>query len=287
MESDLQLEIGPFSERVGVSPDLLRVWERRYGLLEPQRTPNGRRLYGHLDEQRVKAMNRALARGLRAREAAHAALAGSPHPEADERTATELDEVTQRLRRALDALDDSSAQEQLDQLFAGYSVDSALSHVILPYLHELGERWASDEIGVGHEHFAANLIQGRLMGLAHLWDSGTGARALLACAPGEQHTLGLLCFGLSLRSRGWRITYLGADTPIPAVAQVAASLDPACIVLSSVSASVFEQVRKPLARLAKRYRVALGGAGARPKLARKLGATALEGDPVSEAARLS
>jgi MerR family transcriptional regulator, light-induced transcriptional regulator len=287
MESDLLVEIGPFSERVGVSPDLLRVWERRYGLLAPRRTPNGRRLYGHLDEQRVKAMNRGLARGLRAREAARAALAGSPQSEADVRITTELDDVTQRLRRALDALDDSGAQEQLDHLFAGYSVDSVLSNVILPYLHELGERWACDEIGVGHEHFAANLIQGRLLRLAHPWDGGTGARALLACPPGEQHTLGLLCFGLSLRSRGWRITYLGADTPIPAVAQVAASLDPACIVLSSVSASVFEQARKPLARLAKRYPLVLGGAGARPKLARKLGATALEGDPVSEAARLS
>jgi hypothetical protein len=106
---------------------------------------------------------------------------------------------------------------------------------VLPYLHELGERWASGEASVGQEHFASQLIRGRLLGLARGWDRGSGPRALLACAPGEQHDLGLIVFGVALRARGWRITYLGQDTPLETLAESARSLGPLAIVISSVS----------------------------------------------------
>ena len=282
-DCDSLLPIGAFSRRVGVSPELLRVWERRYGLLSPARTSNGRRLYSARDEQRVKEMSRGLARGLRAREAARRACRAGD----DAGTATELEEVTRRLWRMVTTFDGPGAEAQLDRLFGGYGVEPALSGVILPFLREVGERWACGEVGVGHEHFAATLVQARLLGLARGWDGGNGPPALLACPPGERHTLGLLCFGLSLRSRGWRITYLGADTPIDAVGEVADAVKPARIVLSSVSPDVYESAREPLTDLAGRHRVALAGQGADEAFAEMLGAAALTGDAVLEAAALA
>jgi MerR family transcriptional regulator, light-induced transcriptional regulator len=80
----------------------------------------------------------------------------------------------------------------------------------MPYLRELGERWARNEIAVAQEHFASRLIEGRPLTLARGWNRGPGRRAVLACPSGEQHTLPLVCFGLVLRTRGWRIVYLGA-----------------------------------------------------------------------------
>jgi DNA-binding transcriptional MerR regulator len=286
MASDAYLEIGAFSERVGVSADLLRAWERRYGLPRPVRTPNGRRLYSRADEQIVKTMRRALAQGVRAAEAARLAR-GEADGTSDTAAAPELAALGSRLRAALDDLDDTRAQKELDHLFGTYSADTALAQVILPYLSELGERWACAELGVGDEHFASNLISGRLLGLARRWDDGDGQRALLACPPGEQHTMGLLCFGLALRMHGWRITYLGADTPTDAIAQVAESVLPAQIVLASVSRRVFRDAADQLTDLARRMPLAVAGAGAGPQIATALGARLLPSDPVTEAARLA
>jgi MerR family transcriptional regulator, light-induced transcriptional regulator len=82
----------------------------------------------------------------------------------------------------------------------------------------VGERWQDGRLSVAQEHFATNLIRGRLLGLARGWGAGSGHRAVLACVPGELHDIGLIVFGLCLRERGWRITYLGADTPPLSVA---------------------------------------------------------------------
>jgi DNA-binding transcriptional MerR regulator len=285
---DAYMQIGPFSRSVGVSADVLRAWERRYGLPRPARTANGRRLYGTADARVVRAMREALERGVPAAEAARLAIAGQPEPApAQAVDRGELADLRRELDGALGRLDDERAQEHLDRLFGVYSVDAALSEVVLPYLRELGERWAAGEIGVGHEHFASNVILGRLSSLARKWDAGHGPRALLAAPPGEFHTIGLLSFGLALWTRGWRITYLGADTPVDALAELAATLAPAQVVLASVRADLYVQAGDPLAELAARVPLALGGAGAHPSLGARLGVGVLEGDPVAEAARLA
>jgi MerR family transcriptional regulator, light-induced transcriptional regulator len=286
--TDTYMQIGAFSRSVGVSADVLRAWERRYGLPRPRRTENGRRLYGRADAQLVAAMRRALERGVPAAEAARLATAEPAEPAAPEAVdGGELGALRAELDGALARFDDASAHEQLDRLFGVYSVDAALAEVVLPHLRELGERWACGEIGVGHEHFASNLIHGRLLSLARKWDAGHGPRALLAAPAGELHTIGLLAFGLALWTRGWRITYLGADTPVSALAQVAETLEPAQIVLAGTRADVYVAAEDGLAELAGRVPLALGGAGAEPSLGRRLGAAVLDGDPVSEAARVA
>jgi DNA-binding transcriptional MerR regulator len=284
---DGYLTIGPFSQRVGISVDLLRAWERRYGLPRPTRTANGRRLYTDADLQLVTAMRRALGRGMPAAEAARVAASMSTGSAPPTDAAGQLSALRTRLSDALTAFDDARGQEQLDRLFGAYTVDTALSEVILPCMHELGERWAGNELGVGHEHFASNLIQGRLLGHARKWDEGNGPLAVLACPSGEHHTIGLLCFGLALRARGWRITYLGADTPAATLFELAGSLRPARVVLASVRSETYLDAGTMLSDLARTVPVSLGGAGARAPAVADLGADVLAHDPVTEAARLA
>ena len=114
-----------------------------------------------------------------------------------------------QLRHALDEFDEAGAHAALDRLLSAFTLDTVLRDAVLPYLHELGERWQRGEASIGQEHFASVLLRGRLLGLARGWGSGGSRRALLACLPGEQHDLGLICFGLALRGHGWRITFLG------------------------------------------------------------------------------
>jgi DNA-binding transcriptional MerR regulator len=280
-----RLRIGELSRRVGESPELLRAWETRYGLVAPERTAGGLRLYSEQDERRVRAMRSHINAGLAAAEAARLvklAEDGGPEP-----PALTLAEIEAELERSFDALDEPAAQAALDRLLVAFGLRQALAEVILPFLHRLGERWAAAQATVAQEHFASNIIAGRLRGLATGWGDGVGPRAVLACPPGELHELGLLSFGLALRERGWRITYLGADTPPEVITAALDQLSPTIIVLAAISRERFLDSADELTALAARARVGLAGAGASRSLADGLGAELLAGQLVDVAAALT
>ena len=277
------LRIGELSRRAGVTPELLRAWERRYGLLQPTRSPGGLRLYSPDDVERVRRMQQHLAEGLAAAEAAALAAESRESPE----LAFDPSAARRDLGAALEAFDEPYAQAVLDSLLSLTMLDSMLSEVVLPYLHDLGERWERGEITVAQEHFASAVLRGRLLGLARGWGRGFGPQAMLACLPGEQHDLGLIVFGLALRARGWRIAYLGGDLPIESVLSAARAVDPAFVVLSAVDTESFSRNMAELKSLARTRSICLGGAGATEAEAEAIGATLLDGGPVEEAQRLT
>jgi DNA-binding transcriptional MerR regulator len=306
------LRIGELARRLGVSQDLLRAWERRYGLLKPVRSPGGFRLYSSADEQRVHRMQSHLARGLAAAEAARAALdeeadrsvtaeSLQPAPAAEftpagasARPETPLAGTdhgltgpAEELRRALDELDGPAAEAVLDRLFADFTVETTLRQVLMPYLRELGDRWANDSLGIASEHFASNLLRARLASLTRGWGQGRGPCAVLACPPGERHDLPLLAFGVVLHRNGWRIVYLGADTPLAELARTVQEKQPDAVVLAAVTAERFQRAIPELVTLARTTPLRLAGAGATTTIADTTGATVLTGDPVTAAQQLT
>jgi MerR family transcriptional regulator, light-induced transcriptional regulator len=283
MSVEGDLRIGELSRRTGVRPELLRAWERRYGLLRPARSVGGFRLYSGADVRRISAMQRHLERGVAAAEAARLALAEDAQEMEREHDRPALTKLTADLREALDGLDESGAHRALDGLLASFTLETVLARAILPYLAELGERWARGEVSVGQEHFASNVLRGRLLALARGWDAGAGPRAVLACAPGEQHDLGLISFGLVLRGRGWRIAFLGPDTPVESAFETVRSLGADLVVISATDVERFSGSIEPLARLADAVRVAVAGAGATRELAEATGAERLDLGPVEAA----
>jgi DNA-binding transcriptional MerR regulator len=275
--SEEVLRIGELSKRSGVSPELLRAWERRYGLLHPTRSAGGLRLYSTADLERVRLMRLHLASGVAAAEAASLALrenTASPSSARDE------------LAEALDSYDEPRAQALFDRQLAVMTVDALLSDVVMPYLRDLGDRWQRGEVTVAQEHFAAAVLRGRLLGLARGWGLGVGPLAVLACLPGEQHDLGLIAFGLALRARGWRIVHLGPDAPLETVEDACRRLEPGLVVLHAVTRERVEPVAAAIRDLARHHRVALGGAAAAPD---GLGddVLLLRGDVISEATRVA
>jgi len=281
---DKLLRIGELSRRVGVPVESLRAWERRYGLLDPSRTQGGFRLYGEDDVARVLAMRANLERGLFAAEAARLALADDV---GDEPAAPGPVVDADELAAALDRFDEAGAQRALDSLLAALTLDVVLRDVLLPYLHELGERWERGEVSVAQEHFASNLIRGRLMSLARSWDRGMGPRALLACVEGERHDLPLVCFGLALRGHGWRISYLGADTPIASLAEALRTLAPDAVVVSGTVRGAFGATATKLRKIALDAPLFVAGAAADEAVARRVRGTLLSGDPVVAAETLA
>jgi methanogenic corrinoid protein MtbC1 len=110
-----------------------------------------------------------------------------------------------------------------------------------------------------------------------------GPLAVLACAPGEQHDLGLVSFGLALHARGWRIAYLGPDTPMGTLLETTDMLGPQLVVVSATAPQRLSRARDELTALGRVTPLALAGAGAREALAEAVGARLMAGDPVTEA----
>ena len=277
------LRIGELARRSGVSADLLRAWERRYALLTPVRSAGGYRLYSDDDEARVRSMQAHLSQGLSAAEAARLvreATAAVPQngPPADLATA---------LWSALDAFDDAGAQAAFDRLVAAFSIEAVAETAILPYLRTLGDRWRDGDASVAQEHFATGLLRARLLGLARGGDRGAGPRALLACPPGERHDLGLIILGLALRDRGWRVTFLGPDTPIETLAAAADQLAPDVVVLCSLTRDPLARATAGIARMASSRPVLLAGPGADAEVAERSRARLLAGGPIEAAGEVS
>lgn len=276
------LRIGELARRTGVNPALLRAWERRYGLIEPERTPGGFRLYSEGDERRVRAMVENIAGGLAAAEAARLAL-----DEVSDTATASATGAEPELLAALLAFDETAAHAALDRLLAEYSRETVLVEHVLPVLRDLGESWAGGQVTVAQEHFASGLLRGRLLGLARGWDGGAGPRAILGCPPGELHDLGLVAFGLLLRELGWRITMVGADTPLETLRSAVIALRPDVVVLAATAEDRFVDATTEIAALADVSRVVIGGAGATENAAARAGVRALSLDPVRAAAQLS
>jgi DNA-binding transcriptional MerR regulator len=277
------MRISEFSARVEVSPTLLRAWEQRYGLLTPRRAAGGARLYTAIDEARVRMMKRHLAQGISAAQAAELVLAARMSIRAgtgDVVTTGELERATGAIRDALDRYDETGAQLALQSVLTAHTPISVIRDLIIPYMRDTGERWAAAHISTAQEHFASNFFVARLLALSRGWDHGLGPRALLACGPDDQHTIALIAFGIALHDLGWRITYLGADTPIDMTVAAATQLQPDLITLSiSINDHPSEHQLQKL--LSSRWPLALAGPGTTSEHAGRSGARHIAEDPIT------
>jgi DNA-binding transcriptional MerR regulator/methylmalonyl-CoA mutase cobalamin-binding subunit len=279
------MRISELSRRVGVGAETLRAWERRYGVLQPRRTAGNTRLYSALDEARVRVMKRYIAQRLPVAQAAEMAMAArlrlSPG-QTDAVPEHEVQRSIEALGSALESFDETAADRTLQQLLGAFSPSAVLRDVVLPYLHDVGERWADAHLSVAQEHFASYFFQARIQALARGWDRGLGPRAVLAAAPEDHHTLGLACFGIALHRLGWRIVALGAATPIEMVAQVASSTNAQLIAISTSLPGGLDAYADGVRRLAEHAPVILGGCASDPSLAQRCGARHLD-DPIAGA----
>jgi DNA-binding transcriptional MerR regulator len=281
---DGAMRIGELSRRTGVSPELLRAWEQRYGLLRPTRSDGGYRLYSGDDEDRVRRTRALIAGGLSAAEAARLALTEAQPAAAAPMPA--IRHIADDLCEALDDFDAARAHAALDRLFAAVSAEFVITEVVVPYLHDLGDRWADGKVSVAQEHFASNLLRGRLLGLARDWGSVGTSSAVLACLPGEAHDLGLIVFGLMIARRGWRVTFLGADTPFATLEASARTLEPTVVVLSTLDRKRFRQHAAAITALAAAASVAVAAPVDEDEV-RTTGAQPLPGDIHAAADALS
>ncbi len=236
--------IGVVSRMTGVPVATLRVWERRYGFPEAERTPGGHRIYSEREVERLRWVKARIDEGMQTGQAVRALVyleeqgdTSPPQPPGlgAEATPAEGAAVEAHQRRFVKALLDhdlAAADRLLGEILAVYSLEDIILEVIRPSLVAIGEGWVEGEVSVATEHLASYYVRQRL--LAWL-DSGPSPRpvppTILACAPGDWHEDGLLMMAVLLRRRGWPVQYLGPSLPLPDLARFVRRSRPAAIVL--------------------------------------------------------
>ncbi len=276
------LNIAALSRRTGVAPDTLRKWEQRYGVLRPTRTEGGQRRYDETDVQRVEWLRDRIREGWRIGEAARVI---------DESSSAALDEPVE-LRDALIASvrdsDPVALSATLDQAFAVLTLDQALTDVVTPALRWTGEAWHRGELSIAQEHVLTAKVRAHLGKLIADGRGSAHGVAVLSCAPGEHHDIGLLMLAVMLRADGWRVEFLGADIPFESASAFAEQVGATILCISAARSESLEALKAALASAKRPREVALvlGGAAVTPESARELRATYANGRLDRTVARL-
>lgn len=279
-------QIGELSRRTGVTVDVIRIWERRYGLLKPTRSEGNFRLYSTDDVARLRLMrhyvrqNIAPARAALLVTQAKARVQSDPGiPPGDVRKALAV------LGGALQRFEDTAAEKLLGRLVSVFTPGVVLRDVILPYLRELGER-DDDDRSLAQRHFGACFLECWMLGMARGCASRADApTAVLACVPGERDALGLAAFALALADFDWNIVYLGRDAPLDVVQQAAGAVGADAVALAATAPENLLSAADAIIELARRHPVLLGGRATRRVAAPAVGAQVLPPE-VLAAARL-
>lgn len=229
------LRIGELSRRTGVTVPTLRAWERRYDLLEPERSDGGHRLYTEEDVQRVTRMLGLIDRGwsasAAAREVRAQRAAGDAVPSRGDSDAADL---VARLQQAVDRFDGPAADLVVDDTLARLDLVTALDTVLMPVLRWVAEGWESDPRVIAREHFATNTLRPRLLRMVRISTAAADRVAIGATPEAEEHDLGLLAACAVAATVGWKVHVLGARTPTRALERAVDALGAGLVIVGAV-----------------------------------------------------
>jgi DNA-binding transcriptional MerR regulator/methylmalonyl-CoA mutase cobalamin-binding subunit len=215
------------SRLTGIPESSLRAWERRYGVVVPQRNESGYRVYDQTALAALSTMRRLVDEGWSPAEAAEAvrmgaapdvvstAVGGETSDGADGAHRPDAATHMQRFLASAARLDTAGIEESLDAGFALGSFEHVVDSWLFPTLAALGEGWARGEIDVAGEHAASHAVHRRLSAAFDAAGSRSRGPAVVVGLPsGSHHDLGALAFATAIRRRGLDVLYLGANVPV-------------------------------------------------------------------------
>jgi MerR family transcriptional regulator, light-induced transcriptional regulator len=269
--------IGVVAERTGLSLDVLRIWERRYSVVEPTRDEAGRRLYTDGDIERLRLLAQATSAGqsigqiaalpvASLRElvrGAEAARWTSTRPTGRTVGAAELVEQAMERTRAMDG---AGVEHVLRRAASLLGTPVFLEEVVVGLTRQIGEEWHRGRLSIAQEHLTSGVLRPLLAQLRAGLPVQPAAPALVVATPvGERHEIGALLAATAASVEGWRVTYLGADLPAEEIARAALETNARAVALSSVYVTdvpmVTAEVQSLRERLPRDVAILLGGAG--------------------------
>ncbi|RJX34605.1 MAG: MerR family transcriptional regulator [Desulfurivibrio sp.] len=263
-------KIGTLAKKTGYSPNLLRVWEKRYGFLAPLRGAGGQRLYPEEDLRLLLVIRSELAKGRSIGELAQlgrAALLLTAGVAAGDGTARQPQPATGQegygtfigpIVEAAAAMDLPALTAGLDQAFSRLSPEVVVHQIITPAMEKIGSEWARGEVSVAGEHMVSSLVEHRLRNLLEASGPAVAASSaqtpvICACFPEEQHRLGILTIAYCLARQGMSVLYLGAALPFAALARAIKQVGAGSVWLSVTSPEILQGNRRQLLDLLAAY----------------------------------
>ncbi|MBC7838728.1 MAG: MerR family transcriptional regulator, partial [Nitrospiraceae bacterium] len=252
--------------------DVIRVWERRYGLVKPSRSSNRYREYSDEEVALLRFVKAQMEQG-----ATIGSLAAEGHDPlvARMRIATPVSAEDQKpherllddLVGSLDPLDTAGFERRLNGAVAVIPFEEAVQRILLPLQRRVGELWHQGRLNIAVEHYVTKIIQQKLFSVMNqLSVNEFGPRILIACPEGETHEIGAQAVAYIAATRGCHVYYLGPNLPNSDLVIFGETITPDLILLSLTEvkseASALQQL-KELELLATRWPVAVGGQGAR------------------------
>jgi len=240
---ELTYPLGAASRLTGLSPEVLRAWERRYGVVEPLRTPGGTRRYRASDLERLRLVKAAVDAGHRIGRVANLDIddlrACGPTP-----PAVAANDVREEILSALEALDEGEARRLLAVQLATLGPVRFARDVATPLMVEVGDRWMRGEVGIASEHLATSLVRA-LLGSALQPSAATlrGPRIVFATPEGERHEIGLQMAALVALGAGANPIYLGLELPVEDCVDAALRSEASAVALSVVTIAAGSALR--------------------------------------------
>lgn len=278
--SPLGHPIAVVAVRTGLSRDVLRVWERRYGAVVPMRTAGGQRLYSDEDIDRFRLLaaatkygrNISLAAGL-ATDALQRLVTEdeSERPaaaaESKMRTHAELALFAETALEHARALDGSALNRDLRRTIARHGIPVFLEDVVPTLMYHVGEEWRAGRLAIAHEHLATAAVIAIILDSMRSVPESPGAPRLLVATPAsEPHAVGAALAAASAALDGWTIIYLGVDVPAVDIVAAAVTSSARAVALSVVHSEqpdfVLRELRAVRAALAANVLLIVGGAAA-------------------------
>ncbi len=266
--------IGVVSRRTGLSRDVLRAWEHRYGAVQPERSPGGQRYYSDTDIERLHLINRALEAGRRIGQVARLTTDELERlVRKDQRAETERNgrgtwqgRAQSFLEEALEAVQDMNAR-RLESILgrAALALEAAelIDDLVAPLMTRIGDLWWHDQLTPGHERLATTVVRRTLDAIRANAQGDAGPSLVVATPSGQHHEIGAMLAAAAAAADGWHVTYLGADLPAASIATAVEITGAQAVALSLIyppsDPKVAEELRELRRLLPARVPILVGG----------------------------
>jgi MerR family transcriptional regulator, light-induced transcriptional regulator len=247
------LNISAVERETGLSKDVLRMWERRYGFPDPQRDNNAERQYAPDEVAKLRAIKRLMDTGLRPGKLIRQTL-DELNALAEKRVHPRREALAPAIERdvltLLKAHDAAGLHATLLSLLVRHGVQRFVVETVAPLNRAVGEAWMRGELQVFEEHLYTEQLQVALRGTLHaLPRQGGSPRIVLTTVPGEQHGIGLLMVDALVSPEGVQCISLGTQTPFEDIRRAALAHKAHIVALSFSMAYPLRQAGEALAQL--------------------------------------
>lgn len=260
----------------GLTPDIIRAWERRYGVVAPTRGPRGARLYSGADVTQLRLLGQVVASGraigdvARLSRAALEEMVGPAVVEAPPARASAgaapAGDVLHQAVAALERFDGAALDRGLGDALVALGSRQFVEQVVVPLMTDLGERWRDGRLSIADEHLLSGMMRNLLAGVLRSRGNVGRPTVLLATPTGERHEFGLLLAGLTIAESGCGLCYLGIDLPAAEVVAAARRSGAAVVGLGITNGETVEamaaEVRRVERDLPATTELWIGGRGA-------------------------